>query len=78
MCISLLLLCEGACYISPTNREALEEIFHRIDLDDNGSISRTELDFFQERTCGEMCDDAAWKVIQGEWVGAKVSGWVPR
>ena len=45
-------------------REALEEIFHRIDLDSNGSVSRTEFDFFQERTSGEICDDDAWKVIQ--------------
>ena len=28
-------------------REAITEIFHRIDLDDNGFISRQEFDLFQ-------------------------------
>ena len=46
-------------------QKALKEVFHRIDLDGNGYISRTEFDFFQERTSGESCDDDAWKVIQG-------------
>ena len=42
---------------------ALKEIFHRIDLDSNGSISRTEFDFFQEVTSGEISDDDAWNII---------------
>ncbi len=46
-------------------RSALEEVFNRIDLDGNGFISRTEFDFFQERASGEICDDDAWRVIQG-------------
>ena len=46
--------------------EALKEVFHRIDLDGNGYISRMEFDFFQEMTSGESCDDDAWKVIQGQ------------
>ena len=46
-------------------REALTEVFHRMDLDGNNVISRTEFDFFQERTSGEVCDDDTWKVIQG-------------
>lgn len=41
----------------------LEEIFHRVDLDNNGCISRTEFDFFQEVTSGEICDDEAWNII---------------
>ena len=44
---------------------AFQEIFDRIDLDGNGSISRTEFDFFNEVTCGEVCDDDAWWIIQG-------------
>lgn len=46
--------------------EALKEVFHRIDLDGNGFISRMEFDFFQEMTSGESCDDDAWKAIQGQ------------
>ena len=46
--------------------ESLKEVFHRIDLDGNGCISRMEFDFFQEMTSGESCDDDAWKVIQGQ------------
>ena len=46
--------------------EALKEVFHRIDLDGNGCISRMEFDFFQEMTSGESCDNDAWKVIQGQ------------
>ena len=46
-------------------REALTEVFHRMDLDGNSVISRTEFDFFQERTSGEVCDDDTWKIIQG-------------
>ncbi|XP_065906112.1 EF-hand calcium-binding domain-containing protein 7-like isoform X2 [Dysidea avara] len=44
--------------------KVLMEIFHRIDLDDNGFISRQEFDLFQEHTSGEVCDDDAWQVIQ--------------
>ena len=28
-----------------------------------------EFDFFQEMTSGESCDDDAWKVIQGQYIG---------
>lgn len=56
----------GRVSLSPGCREALEEVFHRMDLDGNGFISRTEFDFFQERTSGEICDDFSWKVIQGK------------
>ena len=53
--------------VSLTERcgEVLKEVFHRIDLDGNGYISRMEFDFFQEMTSAESCDDDAWKVIQG-------------
>ena len=53
--------------LSEPCRVALREVFHRIDLDGNGYISRMEFDFFQELTSGESCDDDAWKVIQG-WI----------
>ena len=49
-------------------------MFHRIDLDGNGCISRMEFDFFQERTSGESCDDDAWKVIQGIVACTKMYG----
>ena len=46
-------------------RQTLTEVFHRMDLDGNGAISRTEFDFFQEKTSGEICDDDTWKIMQG-------------
>ena len=55
----------GRVSLTEPCQEALREIFHRIDLDGNGCISRMEFDFFQEKTSGESCDDDAWKVIQG-------------
>ena len=58
----------GGVALSDGCREALEEIFHRMDLDSNGFLGRTEFDFFQERTSGEICDDESWKVIQGVYV----------
>lgn len=54
---------EGSVVLTVECLLALEEIFHRIDLDGNGSISRTEFDFFQEVTSGELCDDDAWNII---------------
>lgn len=53
----------GSVVLTPECLGALEEIFYRIDLDGNGSVSRTEFDFFQEVTSGELCDDDAWSVI---------------
>ncbi len=46
---------------------ALEEVYHRIDLDSNGFISRTEFDFFQDVTNGEIPDDDAWDIILCEF-----------
>jgi hypothetical protein len=54
---------EGVRTLTPECLQVLEEIFHRIDLDNNGYISRTEFDFFQEVTSGEICDDEAWSII---------------
>jgi len=60
-----LLSAGGEVALSDDCCKALEEVFHRMDLDGNGYISRTEFDFFQERTSGDLCDDDAWKIIQG-------------
>lgn len=54
---------EGRAVLTPECQKALEEVFHRIDLDGNGCISRMEFDFFQEVTSGELCDDDAWNII---------------
>ena len=51
---------------SPPVSTALQEVFERIDLDGNGAVSRSEFDFFQELSSGEMCDDDAWASIQGQ------------
>ena len=47
------------------NSDVLKEIFVRHDLDNNGAISRSEFDFFHEKTNHEICDDSSWKVLQG-------------
>ena len=60
---SVLYVCCGSF---STCRAALEEIYHRIDLDGNGAISRTEFDFFQEAVNDEVCDDDSWQVVRGE------------
>lgn len=54
---------EGSVVLTSECQNVLEEVFHRIDLDGNGYISRTEFDFFQEVTSGEFCDDDAWNII---------------
>lgn len=54
---------EGVRTLTPECMQILEEVFHRVDLDNNGYISRTEFDFFQEVTSGEVCDDEAWNII---------------
>ena len=54
---------EGVMALTPECLQVLEEVFHRVDLDNNGYISRTEFDFFQEVTSGEVCDDDAWNII---------------
>lgn len=56
---------EGSVTLSEDAKVAFRSIFHQIDLDGNGYISRTEFDFFNEVTSGEICDDEAWSVVQG-------------
>ena len=51
-------------------KRAFTAIFHQIDLDSNGSVSRSEFDFFNEITSGEICDDEAWKIVQSEFIHA--------
>ena len=53
----------GAIELTPCCVRVLEEIFRRIDLDNNGYLSRSEFDFFQEVTSGDLCDDDAWNII---------------
>ena len=59
---------DGTVEVSTEGCKALKEIFHRVDLDSNGYLSRTEFDFFQEVTSGELCDDASWNIILSEYV----------
>ena len=46
-------------------REILTEVFHRLDLNSSGALSRTEFDFFQERSSSDVCDDETWNVVKG-------------
>lgn len=62
--VSLVTNKENGVMLTQECQKVLEEIFHRIDLDGNGYISRTEFDFFQEITSGELCDDDAWNIIK--------------
>lgn len=64
--VSLISSKDGSTVLTKDCLAALEEIFHRIDLDNNGCISRTEFDFFQEVTSGELCDDEAWNIIKSK------------
>ena len=57
---------KGSVVLTQECLNALEEIYYRLDLDGNGYVSRTEFDFFQEVTSGEICDDDAWNIITSE------------
>ena len=56
---------DGSVTLTEDAKAAFQAIFQQIDLDSNGCISRTEFDFFNEVTSGEICDDEAWGIIQG-------------
>ena len=42
---------------------ALTQVFHRLDADGRGSISRDEYSYLQRKTDGEECDDATWEYV---------------
>lgn len=46
-------------------RETLVDVFEHCDLDDNGYLSRDEFDLFQLKSGGDLCDDDAWQVMNG-------------
>jgi len=56
---------DGSVTLTKEAKDAFRSIFQRVDLDGNGSISRTEFDFFSEVSGGELCDDETWGIIQG-------------
>jgi len=47
------------------DRKALEEIFELCDLDDNGTMSKDEFNWFNLRTSGEELGDDEWQVVEG-------------
>lgn len=74
--VALVVNKEGNKELTPECKNALEEVFHRIDLDGSGYISRTEFDFFQEVTSGELCDDDAWNIILSEFLSFMHKGFI--
>ena len=57
---------DGSVILAEEAKDVFRAIFRQVDLDSNGSISRTEFDFFSEVSGGEICDDETWAIIQGE------------
>lgn len=46
-------------------RQALEDIFDLCDLDDNGTMSKDEFNWFNLRTSGEELGEDEWEVVEG-------------
>jgi len=51
----------GGYELTPECRRALTQVFHRLDADGRGSVSREEYSYLQMRTDGEPCDDETWE-----------------
>jgi len=47
-------------------RQALEDIFDLCDLDDNGTMSKDEFNWFNLRTSGEELGEDEWEVVEGK------------
>ena len=45
----------------------MEDIFDLCDLDDNGTMSKDEFNWFNVRTSGEELGDDEWEVVNGEF-----------
>ena len=45
-------------------QQLLAEMFVKVDLDSNGSLSRTEFNLFNWRTSGEEVADEEWTVVE--------------
>ena len=48
-------------------RKALEDIFDLCDLDDNGTMSKDEFNWFNLRTSGEELGADEWEVVEGKF-----------
>eukprot|EP00095_Tigriopus_kingsejongensis_P005018 maker-scaffold139_size317827-snap-gene-1.26 protein:Tk05018 transcript:maker-scaffold139_size317827-snap-gene-1.26-mRNA-1 annotation:"ef-hand calcium-binding domain-containing protein 7-like isoform x1" len=53
----------GSLKLTQEFREVLSEIYHQVDLDSNGTLSRVEFNLFNWRTSGEEVQDEEWKVV---------------
>lgn len=47
-------------------RQALEDIFDLCDLDNNGTMSKDEFNWFNLRTSGEELGEDEWEVVEGK------------
>jgi len=50
--------------LSKQFREVLQDIYDRVDLDNSGSLSRSEFNLFNWRTSGEEVADEEWNVVE--------------
>lgn len=54
---------KGKLKLTSEFKAVLSEIYHQVDLDGNGTLSRTEFNLFNWRTSGEEVQDEEWQVV---------------
>ena len=50
--------------LTPQFETVLANIYNQVDLDGNGTLSRTEFNLFNWRTSGEEVQDDEWQVVK--------------
>ena len=54
----------GKVALTPQFEAVLTNIYEQVDLDGNGTLSRTEFNLFNWRTSGEEVQDDEWQVVK--------------
>ena len=54
----------GKVSLTPQFEAVLANIYDQVDLDGNGTLSRTEFNLFNWRTSGEEVQDDEWQVVK--------------
>ncbi len=55
---------DGGVSLTPDFESVLRRIYTQVDLDGNGTLSRTEFNLFNWRTSGEEVQDEEWQVVK--------------